>query len=162
MLVDGNVLSDGVLSLAPKKVNVTSSEDELTNILGGGGPRVLTNHAGSALSSPRSDCTTLAGEKTPVPALAYPQSPRTRIRTVATLERSPEVFENPLAWKELASAHGGKALTPPATTGPLILDDIPVLKDLPQQHSLPRKLPERGVPSTSARLWKSPEFHCGG
>ncbi|KAL3227048.1 hypothetical protein MRX96_024407 [Rhipicephalus microplus] len=153
MLVDGNVLSDGVLSLAPKKVNVTSSEDELTNILGGGG---------SALSSPRSDCTTLAGEKTPVPALAYPQSPRTRIRTVATLERSPEVFENPLAWKELASAHGGKALTPPATTGPLILDDIPVLKDLPQQHSLPRKLPERGVPSTSARLWKSPEFHCGG
>lgn len=144
MLVDGNVLSDGMLSVAPKKVNVTSSEDELSNILGGGGPRVLSNHAGSGLSSPRSDGITLASEKTPVPVLAYPQSPRTRIRTVATLERSPEVFENPLAWKELASAHGGKALTPPATIGPPILDDIPVLKDLPQQHSLPRKLPERG------------------
>ncbi|XP_049267425.1 pleckstrin homology-like domain family B member 1 [Rhipicephalus sanguineus] len=151
MLVDGNVLSDGMLSVAPKKVNVTSSEDELSNILGGGGPRVLSNHAGSGLSSPRSDGITLASEKTPVPVLAYPQSPRTRIRTVATLERSPEVFENPLAWKELASAHGGKALTPPATIGPPILDDIPVLKDLPQQHSLPRKLPERGVPSTSVR-----------
>ncbi|XP_037574010.1 pleckstrin homology-like domain family B member 1 isoform X2 [Dermacentor silvarum] len=135
MLADGNVLSDGMLAVAPKKVNVTSSEDELSNILGGGG---------SSLSSPRSDGTTLAGEKTPVPALAYPQSPRTRIRTVATLERSPEVFENPLAWKELASAHGGKALTPPATIVPPIFEDIPVLKDLPQQHSLPRKLPERG------------------
>ncbi|XP_065298147.1 pleckstrin homology-like domain family B member 1 isoform X2 [Dermacentor albipictus] len=135
MLADGNVLSDGMLTVAPKKVNVTSSEDELSNILGGGG---------SGLSSPRSDGTALAGEKTPVPALAYPQSPRTRIRTVATLERSPEVFENPLAWKELASAHGGKALTPPATIVPPIFEDIPVLKDLPQQHSLPRKLPERG------------------
>ncbi|KAH7945644.1 hypothetical protein HPB49_013484 [Dermacentor silvarum] len=144
MLADGNVLSDGMLAVAPKKVNVTSSEDELSNILGGGGPRGLSNHAGSSLSSPRSDGTTLAGEKTPVPALAYPQSPRTRIRTVATLERSPEVFENPLAWKELASAHGGKALTPPATIVPPIFEDIPVLKDLPQQHSLPRKLPERG------------------
>ncbi|XP_075547973.1 uncharacterized protein LOC142582302 isoform X2 [Dermacentor variabilis] len=135
MLADGNVLLDGMLTVAPKKVNVTSSEDELSNILGGGG---------SGLSSPRSDGTALAGEKTPVPALAYPQSPRTRIRTVATLERSPEVFENPLAWKELASAHGGKALTPPATIVPPIFEDIPVLKDLPQQHSLPRKLPERG------------------
>ncbi|XP_050035969.1 uncharacterized protein [Dermacentor andersoni] len=144
MLADGNVLSDGMLAVAPKKVNVTSSEDELSNILGGGGSRGLSNHAGSGLSSPRSDGTALAGEKTPVPALAYPQSPRTRIRTVATLERSPEVFENPLAWKELASAHGGKALTPPATIVPPIFEDIPVLKDLPQQHSLPRKLPERG------------------
>ncbi|XP_075547971.1 uncharacterized protein LOC142582302 isoform X1 [Dermacentor variabilis] len=144
MLADGNVLLDGMLTVAPKKVNVTSSEDELSNILGGGGSRGLSNHAGSGLSSPRSDGTALAGEKTPVPALAYPQSPRTRIRTVATLERSPEVFENPLAWKELASAHGGKALTPPATIVPPIFEDIPVLKDLPQQHSLPRKLPERG------------------
>lgn len=37
MLADGNVLSDGMLAVAPKKVNVTSSEDELSNILGGGG-----------------------------------------------------------------------------------------------------------------------------
>ncbi|KAK8763659.1 hypothetical protein V5799_033732, partial [Amblyomma americanum] len=36
LLVDGNILSDGMLTVAPKKVNVTSSEDELTNILGGG------------------------------------------------------------------------------------------------------------------------------
>ncbi|XP_077524529.1 uncharacterized protein LOC144136236 isoform X2 [Amblyomma americanum] len=136
LLVDGNILSDGMLTVAPKKVNVTSSEDELTNILGGGG---------SSLSSPRSDGTTIIGEKTPVPALAYPQSPRTRIRTVATLERSPEVFENQHAWKELAAAQVGKALTPPAASSvPPTLDDVPPLKDLPQQHSLPRKLPERG------------------
>ncbi|KAH8023543.1 hypothetical protein HPB51_014792 [Rhipicephalus microplus] len=137
MLVDGNVLSDGVLSVAPKKVNVTSSEDELTNILGGGG-KALPCQARDPIVPP------WLVRRRPCLQLAYPQSPRTRIRTVATLERSPEVFENPLAWKELASAHGGKALTPPATTGPPILDDIPVLKDLPQQHSLPRKLPERG------------------
>ncbi|XP_077564333.1 LOW QUALITY PROTEIN: uncharacterized protein LOC144179768 [Haemaphysalis longicornis] len=37
LLADGSVLSDGMLAVAPKKVNVTSSEDELTNILGGGG-----------------------------------------------------------------------------------------------------------------------------
>lgn len=150
LLADGSVLSDGMLAVAPKKVNVTSSEDELTNILGGGG-----GGGGSSLSSPLSEGTvaaaTGAAEKAPVPSLAYPQSPRTRIRTVASLERSPEVFENPHAWKELAaSLHGaggaGKALTPPPATGgmPPSLDDLGPLKDLPQQHSLPRKLPERG------------------
>lgn len=148
LLADGSVLSDGMLAVAPKKVNVTSSEDELTNILGGGGG------GGSSLSSPLSENTAAASaEKAPVPSLAYPQSPRTRIRTVASLERSPEVFENPHAWKELAASSvsihgggggGGKALTPPAASGPPSLDDLGPLRDLPQQHSLPRKLPERG------------------
>ncbi|KAH9368622.1 hypothetical protein HPB48_004641 [Haemaphysalis longicornis] len=105
LLADGSVLSDGMLAVAPKKVNVTLS---------------------SPLSEGMVAAATGAAEKAPV-------------------------FENPHAWKELAaSLHGaggaGKALTPPPATGGMLpsLDDLGPLKDLPQQHSLPRKLPERG------------------
>ncbi|EEC05316.1 hypothetical protein IscW_ISCW018206 [Ixodes scapularis] len=114
LVPDGSGSGDGMLTVVSKKANATSSEDELTNILGVGGSSKL---------SPRPEKTAPAPsvEKAPMPSVAYPQSPRTRIRTVATVERSPEVYENHHAWKDLA---------------------IQQLEEVQLQP--PRKLPERG------------------